>query len=356
MDDYHRPENLLSLQRYFLRTMFERPDYANYVRSFCWTLIWYDQHKEEGLTETDYQLWAIFSRMESVTKLDLAAIPQDKTLDPYTHEIPRILFLRVTDLRLLGWVPHNLVTNILNSIDLSQLRALRLDALQEEGRESDGSLMTEDFNIEHWDDVERAQLCRRRRRGSLPEDIRVIFPGPMWIPFISFIGKLTSLQNLEIRIPPLEDARLGDCSEHMTYISVMAELIESVLPSLEKLTIGFARGTMIHYRGYYQGLPQRLRTSELMLISFFPSLSIDEWKCESLRKVSLEGFLQYKEHVGDPSEMQTGSRKVCLLNLQHMANIRTIQVKIQVSLSRQGGILEWSDDSPRPAFLYMGLM
>ncbi len=86
-DDSIHPKNLVSRQRSFLRTMTECPEYAAYVCAFSWTLIWYDRN-EDALTEIDYQLWTIFSRLKNVKKLDLAALPQDRDRDPYTRQIP----------------------------------------------------------------------------------------------------------------------------------------------------------------------------------------------------------------------------------------------------------------------------
>jgi hypothetical protein len=362
MDDFHRPENLLSLQRSFLRTMCQFPEYASYIRSFSWTLIWYDQHEEQdGLTEIDYQTWAVFSRMERVEKLDLAAIPGDKGLDDYCREVPPILFPRVTDLRLVGWFPHSLAVNIFNSINVSKLHSLQLDALQEEGQDSEGAPVSEDFNKDHWDDQERAQLCESRRKGLTPPDVGIVYPGPMWIPFLPLVGKFASLRRLEITIPPFEDTEtysaMADCPDHTTYISVMAELIESVSPSLERLNIEYARELGPHGRMFYGFLSQRMRASELMLRSFFSSLSTDEWKWKSLQHVSLKGFLQSKELVLDPPERSGWSRGVYLgpSNLQRMASIRTIQARIE-ALCSKGVLLEWSDDSPRPAFNYMGFI
>jgi hypothetical protein len=362
MDDDHRPENLLSLQRAFLRTMCERPHYANYVRSFSWTLIWRDQHNEDSLTEIDYQLWTVFSRMDRVEKLDLAAISIDKILEDYTHEVPSVLFPSVTDLRLVGWMPHNLVVNIFNSIDLSKLRALRLDALQEEeGRDFNGSVISEDFNKSHWNDPARAQLCESRRRGLTPPDVGIIYPGPMWIPFLPLIGKFTSLRCLEITIPPFEDTKtytaMGDCPDHMTYISVMAELIESVSPSLEKLSIEYAREIGSYGRIFPEFLSQRMRTAELMLCSLLNILGTVEEKWKSLQHFSLKGFLQGKELVhGSPSK--EGRRRrghpPIVTNAQRVVNIRALRARIEASLGSKGFILEWLDNSPRPALNYMG--
>jgi hypothetical protein len=47
------PENHVSRQRSFLRTMARHPEYATYVRTFSWTLTWGERNEYE-LTEVDY--------------------------------------------------------------------------------------------------------------------------------------------------------------------------------------------------------------------------------------------------------------------------------------------------------------
>jgi len=367
LNDSHRPETLLPAQRSFLRTLCEYPDYAKYIRSFTWTLIWYDEHAKEeprAMTEIDYHTWDVFSRMERVETLDLAAIALDKSWDDYCREPPPTLFPRVTDLRLVGWFPHKIVVNIFNSIDLSKLRALRLDSLQEEGRDSNGSPVSEDFNKQHWEDQKRAQLCEDRRKGVTPADDGIIYPGPMWIPFLPLIGRFTSLQSLEIAIPPLEDASNGSslsdspvCPDYTTYISVMEELIDSVSPSLEQLSIEYARAAEPH-GGLTSGtLSLRMGNAEPILNSFFSRFGIDDCKWKPLKSVSLRGFLERKDLVRDPPERANRyfrGRWLGPSNLERMRNMRAVQARIEAFVSSKGGSLEWVDGSPRPVFNYMG--
>jgi hypothetical protein len=351
MDDLNRPESLLSQQRSFLRTITKYPKYAAYVRSLSWTLIWYDQYEEQVLTEIDYQIWNVFSRLERVEKLDLAALPQDKPLEQYTRQIPSVLFPLVKELRLTGWMTHKFVANIFDSSNLSELRILSLDALQEEGKLPDGSPMPEEINTGYWYSDWRAKLCKSRMTdsASTERDFGVIFPGPMWLPFLPLIGKLASLQRLEIRIPPFEEARMGeDCPEYESYISVMAELVESVAQHLEKLVIDYSRrkrmGTANSSnssgRSYVLTIQRhRLRHSETILKSLCSSLwSNDGWKWKALRSVCLKGFLQAAE-IEIPYEG---------------VEIQGIRSKIDDALSSKGVVLEWSDDSPRPGFLFLG--
>ena len=177
-DDSIHPESLVSQQRSFLRTMTECPEYAAYLRGLSWTLIWSDRN-EDALTEIDHQLWAIFSRFKSVEKLNLAALPQGKDGEPYIRQIPPLLFPSVTELRLTGWMPHKLVANIFNSINLPELQILSLDALQEEGSIPDGSPMPEHINKTYWSSEWRTRLCDLGTRDTATMNVGVIFPGPM---------------------------------------------------------------------------------------------------------------------------------------------------------------------------------
>lgn len=361
MDDFDRPENLLSRQKPFLRTIDEHTGYASYVRSLSWTLIWTDDNYVDSLTEIDYRLlWDVFSRMQRVETLDLAQIPSpDMHTEKYTREIPPILFPHVMDLRLVGWMTHSLVINILNSIDLSKLRALRLLALQEEGRDSDGGIVDEDINKKHWNDEERARRCEDRMKGVMQAETGIVYPGPMWIPFLPLIGKLTSLQYLEICIPPLEDSMEGECPDHKAYISTMTSLLESVSPTLEKLDIEYARGEALDSRFFRHYFSQRIHTAESMLGSFFASLGTEKRKWKNLEQLSLKGFLHEKQLVRDPPEMSNRYYRGLWHgppDLQYMRSIRAIQDRIEVFLNGKGCCFEWLDEAPRPALLYMGYM
>ena len=105
-DGQFRPRNLISRQRTFLRRMVDQPQLAKYVKSFTWTLIWLD-FNEWGLTEIDLQTWDVFSRMTNVTYLDLASLHRHED-DEYVRQNPAVLFPKVRDLRLLGWMHRGL--------------------------------------------------------------------------------------------------------------------------------------------------------------------------------------------------------------------------------------------------------
>jgi len=341
------PENHVSRQRSFLQTMVRHPEYAAHVRAFSWTFTWGESNEYE-LTEIDYQLWAIFSRFDRVEKLDLAAIPSpDKVWgcwEQYTVQIPPVLFPRVMDLRLMGRTPHKLVKTIFKSIDISLLRCLSLDYLQERGNLPDGSPMPKEVNTKTRGLAWRAKLC------SSATDTRLIFPGPMWIPVLPLIDKLSSLQHLEIRIPPLEEGFCydGDYPEYPQYISVTSQLLTSVQSTLRELIIDHARtprgpsnpniqlcGTGRVLRRLIQN--DRLRRGATMLNSLFPSL--DKWNWKQLRSVTFKGFLD------DSTERYYES---AIRDLEHMRD------KLENYFLGRGVHFEWENDSPRPAHLYMG--
>jgi hypothetical protein len=108
-------------------------------------LIW-NVYDEDVLVRLDHELWSVFSGLTSVRKLDLAALPQDEHDKPHVNQFPSVLFPAVTKLRLLGWMQHKLVANTLDSVNLSNLKILDLDTLQEEGNLPDGSAMSEGVN------------------------------------------------------------------------------------------------------------------------------------------------------------------------------------------------------------------
>lgn len=344
LDDFNRPENLLPRQRYFLRTLQECPHYASYVRSFAWTMIWYDQHDEDGLAEIDYHLWAIFSQLQRVTKLDLAAIAHDKPLEAYTRQVPSVIFPQVKELRLTGWMPHNLVASILNSINLSDLRVLSLNALQEEGSLPDGSPMPESLNNKHWDSKWRVKLCEHGKIHSDSREHRIIFPGPMWLPFLHVIGKFDSLQHLEITIPPFEEINADqNPPEFENYISTMVELIDSVNPTLKSLVIDYARrrryGCANPLELYFTALDRRRPghsgAISRSMFSLFSEPEDSKWG--SLLNVSLKGFLQSFQ-----------------FETSHATSIHDIKGRLEEYLTDRNIEFQWSDHSPQPAFLFLG--
>lgn len=351
-DDTNHPDNLLSRQRAFLRTMIQHTEYSTYIRYFSWTLIWYDQYVPDGadgdiLPEIDCQLWNVFSRLKNVEILDLAPYALDKSLEAYTRQIPAVLFPLVIELHLGGWMTHELVATIFKSIKLPKLRILNLNALQEEGKLLDGSPMPEYINITSWDDGRRTKLCQNYTTTT--NNFEILFPGPMWTALLPLVGRLDSLQQLGIQIPPFEEARQNDdCPEYERYISVMAHLLISVAATLRELIVDYARqrrfGNFGHSGAGYAvislGPAARFRRCEKILNSIMSTLLSSELEWESLCSVSLKSFGQQNdlaERLPTPGE-----------------TIQALRSQIGNYMSSRKVLFQWSDDSPRPAFLYLG--
>lgn len=340
-DDSLGSEGLLSRQRSFLHAIIKHSEYASHVRSLSWTLLWCDRPYDDGIIEIDYQIWNVFAALKRVTRLDLAHLPVDFYPDPFTRQPPPVLFPMVTDLSLSGWMPHQLVTNILNSIDLSKLRSLNLDALQEEGNLPNGELMPEEVNRMFWNCEWRTRLCGRVTKETPLTDRSIIFPGPMWLPIVPLIGKLDSLRCLKLRIPPLHEE---DCLEHMHFISVMATLVASVTPTILELDLDYAQS--LRYLGTIGNhqFPRawniervRLRQSMTILETFSHCFLTCNW--ESLQKISLSGFIQTCQ-IPYPS--------------MDVTRHRTLQASFKNHFVARDVEFDWSDDSPRPARLFLG--
>lgn len=123
--------------------MVDRPQLANYVNFFTWTLVWRG-YEGDHLTEIDFQTWAVFSELIKVSHLDLASLYHYDN-DDHVRQNPATLFPEVRDLRLLGWMHRALVTAILTSLDSSKLWSLQFDYLQDEGALPNGEFMDRDL-------------------------------------------------------------------------------------------------------------------------------------------------------------------------------------------------------------------
>ncbi|CAG8961515.1 hypothetical protein HYFRA_00013866 [Hymenoscyphus fraxineus] len=288
---------LVERQRAFLRTLIECPKYATYVRSFSWTFIWYDREPymkyDNAVTDVDYQLWEVFSRLYKVKYLDLAVLRTERGLEyePYTRQPPSVFFPQVVELRLAGWIPQKIVVNILNPVDVSMLQFLALDELQEEGHIFDGFPISQDLNKGYWDAEWRATLCDNHIKKLNSQDDYIVFLGPMWISFLQAVGQLGSLKHLEVRYPPLKQvSSYGECPEYQFYFSVMAELMESVAVTLETLFLKFVREMEGKYEtgakaGAYAKFDNlcRLNSSDVILESISNVFCLkDNWRCKAL--------------------------------------------------------------------------
>lgn len=224
-EDKYRPRNLVPRQRAFIRLMTDRPELAIYVNSFAWTLVWIDFDEDE-LTEIDLQIWDVFSRMQNVTRLDLASL-HFFSHEPYIRENPERLFPAVTDLRLVGWMHRGLVRAIVTSLDAGKLRSLKLDHLQDEGVLPNGETVPDELHrLEYHTSVDpyvdegvNDEMWARQERGE-----GGIWPGPMGYPLriLRQLGS-TSLTHLEIRL-----GRPSELIDQRNYISMFRETAEFI--------------------------------------------------------------------------------------------------------------------------------
>ncbi|GAB7330787.1 hypothetical protein MBLNU13_g02335t2 [Cladosporium sp. NU13] len=230
-DGEYRPRNLVSRQRAFLRLMVDAPQFAD-------------------LTEIDLQTWDVFSRMTNVTYLDLASLHRVEK-HGYIRQNPAVLFPRVTDLRLLGWMHRGLVRCILKSLDPGKLQSLRLDYLDDEGAFPNGDSLGEDTATRlahHAKRVDTAHqpspkttdcsniichgnLIMRQETGKA-----FIFPGPMWLPlYLLSLHAMNSLSHLQVKVPPFD--MYTDLRSYQTLFRQTASFAAKVSNTLRSLVI-----------------------------------------------------------------------------------------------------------------------
>lgn len=223
--DEFRPRSLVPRQRAFLRLMTDRPELATLVKVFTWTLVWID-FDEEDLTEIDLQTWNVFSRMQNVTRLDLASL-HNIADQPYIRQSPARLFPAVTHLRLVGWMHRGLIKAIVASVDASKLSRLELDHLQDEGALHNGQPMPQDWVLNQYYDrddpyVDKGiteELWADQERGAA-----AIFPGPMWFS-LRFLRQCSSasMKHSRIRLGPFSNTH--DQRNDITMFHETAEFI-----------------------------------------------------------------------------------------------------------------------------------
>ena len=250
-DGEYRPRNLVSRQRAFLRLMVDKPQLAGYVKSFTWTLIWLD-FDEEDLTEIDYQVWGVFGRMDNVANLDLASLHRNED-DVYIRQNPPVLFPKVRDLRLLGWMHRGLVRAIITSLNPRKLHSLRLDYLEDEGALPNGEPLLDDYaicthhsmrmDIAHqrpnpWttdgSDVYHDDLILRQETGKA-----FIFSGPMWLPlYLLSTYAMDTLSHLQVKVPPFD--LHTDLRSYQTLFRQTATFVINVRNTLKSLIVVFA--------------------------------------------------------------------------------------------------------------------
>lgn len=250
-DGEFRPRNLVSRQRAFLRLMMSKPQLARYVRSFTWTLIWLDFDEAE-LTDIDSETWDVFGRMTNVTYLDLASLHRNED-DDYIRHNPTVLFPKVTDLRLLGWMHRGLVRAIVTSLDPGKLESLRLDYLEDEGAFPNGESLGEDSAVRF---AHHARAAGRDRGPDAYKDTKssdiydddlilrqetgkaFVFPGPMWLPLhLLSAHSMASLSRLEVKVPPF--SMYTDLRSYHTLFQKAAAFVVKIRETLNSLVIVF---------------------------------------------------------------------------------------------------------------------
>jgi hypothetical protein len=256
-DGEFRPQNLVSRQRTFLRRMVDQPQLAKYVKSFTWTLIWLD-FDEQDLTEIDLQTWDVFSNLTNVTYLDLASLHRHED-DEYVRQNPAVLFPKVRDLRLLGWMHRGLVRAIVTSLDSSKIQSLRLDYLEDEGAFPNGESLGEDTATRLAHHARRKDNAQRpspkTTDGSYIYDDHLIlrqetgkafiFPGPMWLPlYLLSAHAMDSLTHLQIKVPPF--SFYTDLRSYQTLFRQTANFTAKVKGTLKSLVIVFGESWSLY--------------------------------------------------------------------------------------------------------------
>jgi len=254
----YRPKNLVPRQRAFLQLMTDKPQLARYVKSFTWTLIWWDfdeVYTDSELEEIDKETWTVFGRMVNVTHLDLASLHNVVGEDGYIrHQTPPTLFPKVKDLRLLGWMHRGLVRAIITSLEPSKLENLKLDYLEDEGALPNGDAIGDDIVTQHSHSSHRGlrgttRLSPEATDGSeiFHNDLIVrqetgkafIFPGPMWLPLHLLLPHaMPSLTCVQVKVPPWN--RNVDLRNYNTLFRHTSMFIAKTKETLKSLTIVLA--------------------------------------------------------------------------------------------------------------------
>ena len=314
-DSEYRPRNLITRQRDFLRLMVDKPHLAKYVKSFTWTLIWLD-FDEQHLTEIDLQTWNVFGRMINVAHLDLASLHRNDD-DGYIRQNPTVMFPKVKNLRLLGWMHRGLVRAIITALDPGKLQSLRLDYLEDEGALPNGESLGEDTAIRLAHHARRKGVSRqpdpKTTDGSYiyHDDLILrqetgkafIFPGPMWLPlYLLSAHALGSLSHLQVKVPPF--VIYTDLRSYQTLFRQTASFLVKVRETLRSLVIVFGESRRLHrmprelygtnrafLEGYYR--PWCIKMAKLFLEQMLTALNDNAFPL--LKEIRFEGFALLKK-------------------------------------------------------------
>ena len=245
------PDYIVPRQRAFLRLITAKPNLAKYVKALTWSLVWRN-FEDCALTEIDCQTWNVFSRLTSVTRLDLASLHEIHDED-LVRQNPVQLFPAVTDLRLGGWMHRRLIKAILASLCPNRLQSLKLDYLHDEGALPNGSPMDSDTAYDYAHNANRTdstsiiddELFRRQETGQA-----FIFSGPMWLPLRHLAAcSLESLTTLQVKVAAF-DPKI-DLRSYYTTFEETTKLMLKARESLRSLIIVFGE-SWERYKEYDQ--------------------------------------------------------------------------------------------------------
>ncbi|KAI9930817.1 hypothetical protein MW887_011575 [Aspergillus wentii] len=148
-DDYivqRWPSNIryvFAQQSFFMRQIFNKPEYASMVRSFTWTMGLHrlcnlpEWAKEDDSPIQELEnIYALFALMDQVTFVDIGGGP----IHPYLSDSSHLtsLFPNATHISLSGQMHYALASAILHGQDKAPLTSLRIGCLLERGRVRSG--------------------------------------------------------------------------------------------------------------------------------------------------------------------------------------------------------------------------
>jgi hypothetical protein len=321
----YRAKNLVPRQRCFLRLIVAQPHLAKYIQCFTWTLVWIDtwhDYEPSVLLDIDRETWNVFAMLLNVTHLDLASLHDVWDVD-LVHKNPPRLFRKVTDLRLLGWMHRDLVKVIVGAIDVTKLRRLSLDYLEDQGNLPDGHLMSANLAQQYAPTARRArisdlelfiddELFRRQERGAA-----AIFPGPMWYPMrLLSAGPLDSLSYLQVTRPHF--VMDVDVRNYYTAFRETARLLRKASGSLRSRVIVFGESTSHYYvadnacetsrmRHRFEYRPWCIKMATTFLKQIL--IALEECSFPDLTQLTFEGF-----HLIEANEAAPGRENI----LEHL--------------------------------------
>ncbi|KAF2116301.1 hypothetical protein BDV96DRAFT_47887 [Lophiotrema nucula] len=127
----NRDVSVVQRQRKLIALLDRDPHLASGTRVLRWTMMDSDQRSTKRMSQASFNygeamLWDTFKHFSNITEVDIAFMTNWREFD----EVPRSLFSTAISVSLAGIASHALIASIINSIDPSKLRHLRLNNLQ----------------------------------------------------------------------------------------------------------------------------------------------------------------------------------------------------------------------------------